>query len=288
MKPRHIFLYGLLIISLLGPLDADSIDPVQWEADSLAKMEELGNLPPDEAIPQLGRWLLKLSLRTTTIEGKWKLHAVAQKKLLSIPGHAEWYRDDLLARYRKWEQTENPTMASYWNDFDRQRGWTFETLKEMPSVETVRVLGEMLGDEEDGYGTEAPPGANLDHWAAAALTVIGIESPPFPPPEFAWRWRRMSDSKLKAWRLWYGQVKAGNRTFRFEGDETEYTLEGPVRTATGATGRSGPGKPAPDSATPRSEEEKRGLPWLAAGLALVVLLIAGAAWLRTKQGRRTW
>src|SRR5690606_26228155 len=31
-----------------------------------------------------------------------------------------------------------------------------------------------------------------------------------------------------AWQNWYEQIKAGSRTFRFEGDPTEYDLNGPV------------------------------------------------------------
>jgi hypothetical protein len=31
-----------------------------------------------------------------------------------------------------------------------------------------------------------------------------------------------------AWLLWYEQIKSGNRTFRFEGDPTEYDLNGPA------------------------------------------------------------
>ena len=31
-----------------------------------------------------------------------------------------------------------------------------------------------------------------------------------------------------AWQLWYEQVKSGKRTFRFEGDPTEYDLNGPA------------------------------------------------------------
>lgn len=270
MKSRHTFLHGLLITSLLGPLDADSIDPVQWKADSLAKMEELGSLPPEEAIPELGRWLLKLSFRTTTIEGKWDVHAAAQEQLLSIPGHAEWYRDDILGRYRDWELLEGPAMAARWVKFERTRAWSFETLKEMPSVETVRVLGEMLGEEEDGYVMEPPPAANLDYWAASILTDLGIKSPPIPPG-IRGSWAEPSTAKLKAWRLWYGQVKAGNRTFRFEGDDTEYTLDGPFRVATASSG-----KPRGDEAPVGEVEESNGKPgrWWPLVLALGLLLLA--------------
>lgn len=36
------------------------------------------------------------------------------------------------------------------------------------------------------------------------------------------------NANIEPWRLWYAQVKAGTRTFRFKDDPQEYNLDGPV------------------------------------------------------------
>jgi hypothetical protein len=37
-----------------------------------------------------------------------------------------------------------------------------------------------------------------------------------------------AEGALAVWQAWYEQIKAGKRTFRFEGDPTEYDLNGPA------------------------------------------------------------
>ena len=248
-------------------------------------MQRLADLPPEEAIPSLGEWLFKLSLRSTTVGGerKWTVHAAAQKALLAIPGHAEWYRDDVVSRFDFWERTEGHYgwYGSHWNAFTKHRNLCFSILKEMPSPETVRVLGEMLGDEEDGYEKEKNPDRNLDFWAAGALSALGIESPPIPleNPDY---WRYGDPARLKAWRLWYGPVKAGNRTFRFEGDPQVYDLNGPVREVRDTSQRPRQsGSPSPAGTV--GEDNRRSFPWVPLGVACVVLVLAVSHWLR---GRR--
>ena len=247
-----------------------------------SKIEECKNLPPEEAIPALGTGVRKMSLKYIFWhEERWKVQAELREALFAIPGHAEWYRDDIMRRYNWWERTEKPAMNANWSDFTRYRGWNFETLKEMPSPETVRVLGEMLGTEEDGYGHGAESDPKLRYRAAAALCQLGVENPP-SPPRIEELWTRAKDYDLKAWRLWYGQVKAGNRTFRFEGDPQVYDLNGPVREVRDPSQRprqSGPSSPAESD----GETRRRSFPWVPVSIACAVLALAFGSWLR---GRR--
>lgn len=278
---RKLWPLCILAFELVGIAHGDSRE--EWRNAAMESVVQLAEKPPETAIPELGTWLRKLSRRSYTRGGelKWEVHAAAQEELLAIPGHAEWYRDDILERFRKWEAYEKPGMGPLWSDFERYRGWNFETLKEMPSVETVRVLGEMLGDEEEGYVMESPPGRNLDFWASSILTDLGIESPPIPPG-IRGSWATHNQSKLKAWRLWYGQVKAGNRTFRFEGDDMEYTLEGPVRQAVEEVSRPSPERSAPLPDAKNPHQDRGGISWPALAISLLVLLTAGGMLLKAR------
>jgi hypothetical protein len=58
--------------------------------------------------------------------------------------------------------------------------------------------------------------------------------------------------EMLTWRLWYEQVKAGNRTFRFEGDPQEYNLQGPVRVSATAPAVGRP--PRNQAPAPAAEE----------------------------------
>ena len=56
------------------------------------------------------------------------------------------------------------------------------------------------------------------------LTKFPIRDKPFKLPLTM---ENVADAQA-AWQLWYEQIKSGKRTFRFEGDPTEYDLKGPA------------------------------------------------------------
>ena len=109
----------------------------------------------------------------------------------------------------------------------------FEKLSLMPSPETVRVLGGFLSDPW-GLLPNAKPGGNYSNdkqglsphasRAMSALAKLPLENRPVQsPPDQIYYW-----NDINTWKLWYEQVKAGTRTFRFKGDPQEYSLAGPV------------------------------------------------------------
>jgi hypothetical protein len=63
---------------------------------------------------------------------------------------------------------------------------------------------------------------------------------------------------IRPWVLWYEQIKAGNRTFSFEGDPTDYNLNGPVREAKNPDANRTPRRPTTETspATKASPEAK--------------------------------
>ncbi|RYD82697.1 MAG: hypothetical protein EOP84_09020 [Verrucomicrobiaceae bacterium] len=103
----------------------------------------------------------------------------------------------------------------------------------LPSVETVRVLGKFLSDER-GY-TKLPLNPTIKEIEAAGREVPNCKGAakalvclPFVSKPLDKDWMTMTYEDVAPWREWYEQIKAGNRTFRFEGDPTEYDLNGPA------------------------------------------------------------
>ncbi|RYD21302.1 MAG: hypothetical protein EOP88_11870 [Verrucomicrobiaceae bacterium] len=161
----------------------------------------------------------------------------AQAALLSIPGHAQYYRDRILNARLEYEkvkgQGEIEKEAGTRTELSNAQTEGFRTMAYLPSVETVRVLGEFLADER-GY-TKLPPdptmkeiqeaGREVPNCKGAAKALVCL---PFVSKPLDKNWMTLTYEDVAPWREWYEQIKAGNRTFRFEGDPTEYDLNGPA------------------------------------------------------------
>jgi hypothetical protein len=104
------------------------------------------------------------------------------------------------------------------NDFETLRCYIIrDTMSQIPSPEIVRALGEYLDDERD----TPPPNNWLDlrsnaYLACSALEKIGLKNAPLPPTASE------NPDNLATWKLWWGPIKAGNRTFSFVGQDVEY------------------------------------------------------------------
>ncbi len=178
--------------------------------------------PTEETIWELGRQIRKLT-REDIYPGSRRIevHQLIQKKLISIPGHADFFG----AKIRRDKELY---AAGRSHEIQGGRTWDFETLGQLPSAETVKVLGSFLNDgpledSPDAFNSSSdlamPMGDNL--LAARALHELKIVNPPLQrqPGSYA---------DVHPWRLWFSQVDAGTRTFRFEGDPQSYNLSGPV------------------------------------------------------------
>ncbi len=148
--------------------------------------------------------------------------------LLAIPGHAEYYRDRLLKAQSEHKEDFTSTRAGpKFNNYTNEVADGMAILSQLPSPETVMVLGDLLFNEwvlpnsenrppQDRYGP-------LSVRALRALSKLPLTSKPAKTTHDSHAARDLS-----AWQLWYEQIKAGTRTFRFEGDPTEYDLNGPA------------------------------------------------------------
>jgi hypothetical protein len=147
----------------------------------------------------------------------------AQKAMIVIPGHADYLSKRISDLKPAWREDSNKV------SYDNTRMWTMQTLQYIPSPDAVRVLGEFLADEEQ---TQAPitPGSDPDSFGPgsnASLAVDALKNLIEKPPVGADR-NFQKPGDVLSWQLWYEQIKAGNRFFRFKGDPTEYDLSGPA------------------------------------------------------------
>lgn len=246
-------------------------------------IEESKNQPIDQSIPKLGQWIRQLNSARNTEKGDRPVFRAAQSALISIPGHAEYYANRINENYEKALKDAKRSNTKYLS-FDYEWSSCFQTLRHLPSPETVRVLGEMLDDMRITHLNDShpkdwrPSGPSPPHGTLAArvLTDMELSGAPMKQPKGLFRdeidkmtAEEYYNMDVEPWRLWYAQVKAGTRTFRFKNDPQEYSLDGPVRMAVA------PSSPREntDDANP-AEETSRSSPWPLIG-SLLALAAAG-------------
>ncbi len=201
-----------------------------WHNKWITTLDALGSYTEVERLEILGA-----AVRVTPPQQnseKEEIFNRAQKLLLAIPGHADYFVNEIKqakARALSPEELSGRDGKISWSNYNRVRSEAFDTLEHLPSVEAVRALGDFLGDEEDPnalrLGDEATdtlgPGSNSGLATMALRSLIQDD-----PVKSKNGWLELGEKK--AWQQWYEQIKAGNRTFRFEGDSTEYDLNGPA------------------------------------------------------------
>ncbi len=154
----------------------------------------------------------------------------------------------------------------------------------IPHPGVVRVLGEYLYDwdedeREKGLAMEFRiPGTPSN--GLHAMNALGdlIEKPPVQK-----RGESYNKNDANVWQLWYEQVKAGTRTFRFKGDPQEYSLAGPVDRAKEPVSNRPAKPPIVDTNVAVEEGTGSGFSW---PVLLTALAVCGAgAWFVLKSSR---
>lgn len=194
-------------------------DP-SWFLDRMKLIESIEGLPTEERFDQLGR-LVAIGHRPPLDQEQGTVFRAAQKELLALPGHADYFG-------RKIRNDRKLFASGRRNEIQGGPNSDFGTLGQLPSAETVRVLGTFLNDgptedSPDPFNSSsdlAKPMAN-NLLAARALHELKIVNPPLKkqPGSYA---------DVHPWRLWFSQVEAGTRSFRFHGDPQSYGLSGPL------------------------------------------------------------
>ena len=162
-----------------------------------------------------------------------RCYYLAQDAIISIPGHARYFTDQLEIL-----RADKATIYEYY----QARGWYFHnTFPHLPSPEMIQVLGHYLDDFRDSNSPNLPlekrtvmidphnpnesnrktPNAWL---ATYALSNIGLRDLP-QHPEMRSPHSKGSIDNWRNARAWYQEVKSGQRTFSFKGKSVEYRFK---------------------------------------------------------------
>lgn len=233
MKIIIIYLFFLQFVLGEEPTP-EQIEKLDRALETWRVLEEgPGNRSHEEYIEVLGRGLRKTSNDTIFYQGGAdEVHEILKAKLLSIPGHAEYFGNRINEEREKVDRlrAEGNEYATTSDLYHAQR-YGFETLSYLPSVETVRVLGSFLEDDRGKDRMFGPSGERSGEFpnrgfAAQTLAQLPIANKPATDPEDV----RKGTTVLSATYLkWFKEVESGKRTFRFIGDPVDYDLRGPSK-----------------------------------------------------------
>jgi len=189
-------------------------------------------LPPDQKFDQLGAVVAGLSTNRSMDDEQRQVFEKARQLLLTNPGYASHFEKKIKSQKVLLEQASQDERWQIQTAYVQIQSDGFRALAQLPSLETVKVLGEFLSDETGGLRIDpmgkppttqealAAPSKNCDKAAMALVKVIATA----PVEDRGWRHPR----DVKKWRAWYEKVKAGSLTFRLKGDPVEYDLNGPA------------------------------------------------------------
>jgi hypothetical protein len=195
---------------------------------SLQRLREtvrnVGQKTPHELIPDLGEALRKLSRENIfQVRERIEVYELVQSTLLSVPGHARFFADEI--RREQKEVAQYPANTGPRISYDRNRSKYFITLTHLPSPETIAVLGEFLSDDIDTPRLRISPHSDWGENPRAnsftstnALSLIGLRDPPASKDSYD----ADPDAHLAKSRAWWEEVKTGERTFSFKGQAVEY------------------------------------------------------------------
>lgn len=238
----------IYIIVVMGICSNLYADPSKWMhpegRETEAKQVELWQnkfdasaaMKGDEKMEFLSLGLRNMGIRKNKGNESESVDALYQKiqaALLAIPGHATYYGSRITKAHAEMKQAVQDAAEGDRSGNESTKGNQFRnieaeglgTLENLPSPATIKVLGELLSEEWqnplyiEGHQTWPP----LCYFSVRTLTEMPLVRKPVTAPG------GINDpSTLKAWQVWYEQIKSGSRTFRFEGDPTEYDLNGPA------------------------------------------------------------
>jgi hypothetical protein len=219
------------------------------------------------------------NFKHSSVEAR-SLYETARDLLLSKPGHAEYYEKRIRGMwdaYRSARKTDPSTADG--TKFLNGTFYDFPVLRHLPSPETVRVLGDMVLEAEVFETENGVPNIHLAARALQELHHLPLASKPVQSEDVH------TDEDLETYRLWYAQIKAGNRTFRFEGDPNEYTLAGPVRSSPDLAASPPKARDAIEAVSAGEAEFKLSTPWFGVMLG-GVLVVGGLVYLVVSRGSR--
>lgn len=225
-------------------------EALEWWRGRLAEVDSMSET---EAFDFLGSGLRKLPRQSIfQLEEKWPIYEQIRTKMLSIPGHAEYYAGEIDTLVAERQQT--PVGLA---DFNREAKLIFETLSHLPSEQTVEVLGRYVERTDGARDLRAE---TLEEWMGSRpdlkgfvpLWMMAIDALHALPIENAPEQRMSPTGKptgkpdWEEWRKWTIRVKEGRLSYKFKGDDKIYP-----------TGTKAPPYAGPERGPPGSRDQMR-------------------------------
>lgn len=193
------------------------------------KLRESGSMTDSNKLESLQLGLKNMAHRKK-IEGHSPeidvLFSGIQTTLLAIPGHAQYFADEIERERELIKDT--PPRSSKRSTYNSKRfDYLNNVLTLLPSPETIKVLGHYLDDERDPL----PPSALAQDWSGAdsnakiasgALIAIGLRNAPVV--ERSWD-DPIGKTAIARQRVWFSKVAAGEIAFSFIGQSVEYRFK---------------------------------------------------------------
>ncbi len=246
---KFFILHLIALVILNSPSEGRDPNWLQQRLDDLENSIKIENT--GDRVESLGSFMSIASHGRMDAEQEI-IFKKAQSALLSIPGHAEYYKTKIenfrSSVFADAKITEQELLK--WQDegkepaneklFELYYVDCMRTLAFMPSPETVSVLGfylndpsgsdgkTLLGNPKTKPGDDFEPTPSNANLAALAIRNLGIEKMPFNPSEQSLKGRWAVDEEVTAWKDWWNEVKTGKRTYRFIGSDIEYGPDGPA------------------------------------------------------------
>lgn len=296
-----VVFFWIASISGLSARVAGTARNADWLAQKMAQLEQDKLMEdPEKRVEALASWFGVVAPAPID-EYEWALYRATQNSLLSIPGHALYYKNKIeeLRSKVKSGQYDEEGRGNYIREYRDLQG-AIHIIGHLPSAESVAVLGHFINDPEgrDGktiIGTihKEDDGFEVNCLNAMdELNRVGIANPPVDLKRPV-----TTDNMFEyvdKWKDWWEEIKSGKRTYRFIGSNIEYGPDGPAsseviqrtqRNMKRDEERAAGHKKATPVADPTSVITQIGKPFSLAGILAACALVAGAVWYFLK-GRR--
>ena len=295
MKYIIVILWNILITNPIYGMSVpdDPNSAVAWYEKMGKGVEKWAKYPERNLqIRNLGDYLFKFGQRMPDHPDiRWQhVYQEAQTALLSVPGHAQYFADEIERRQN--EVWKDPLVAGGRGSYNSDRAYYFGVIAHLPSPEAIKILGNFLSDDKDtpserispnsDYGPNAPANSL---YSTYTLIDIGLRDAPVSPKQRD----DDQDQILAKTRAWWKEIEGGKRTFSFKGQNVEYRFkpdgtwetlsmanppdDGPGRPQAGPTRPAR--RPATDQREPRLSIQVTIIPWL---LAFGTFVLATACW----------
>jgi hypothetical protein len=242
MKKLYQITYRLLLtlalVSLALPVWASS-EREKWYSERRAKIERVVSDPTEKNIDDLMDCFHSMAFHLKgASQGFLALREEMRQVLAAIPTLPDQLHERILkARAEQQARTTQELRdGAYFLTVQNVVPY-FYVLADLKTPASVRVLGELLTDHRGAFDHDSYKGGgdiragivvrtSNSQYAVQALMGSALEGKPLVIPYS--QEKKATLEEIAPWQKWYERIKAGNATFRFEGDSTEYDLDGPA------------------------------------------------------------